>query len=33
MNTVIQYIIWILAGFGAVGILYYLITYLISIWR
>ena len=31
MNQVIQYIIWVLAGFGLAGLLYYLITYLISI--
>ena len=31
MNTVLKYILWVLAGLGLAGILYYVITYIISI--
>jgi len=31
MGEIIQYIIWVLAGLGLAGLLYYLITFLISI--
>jgi len=31
MGNILNYIIWILAGLGAAGILYYLITYILSI--
>jgi|GEM_PF-3042514 len=31
MGNIINYIIWVLAGLGAVGILYYIITYILSI--
>ena len=31
MSEVIKYIIWVLAGLGLAGLLYYIITYVISI--
>jgi hypothetical protein len=31
MGQIFQYILWVLAGLGAAGLLYYLITYLISV--
>ena len=31
MGDIIKYIIWALAGLGVIGLLYYLITFIISI--